>query len=140
MNYIIESILVGLYSVVIFLFFSPFVGSDHKKFYLTLVAVGFLKHLMGSFLGIHTWYCNNGDACIKKLPQNHRYIAKTTNLLRDSIFEAFAYLCLGFILRGLFKNDLMGLFFTIGFILHLLSELLLIHNSFCNTYCVKEYK
>ena len=140
MNYIIESILVGAYSVVIYLFFSPFIGSTHKSFYLLLAFVGFFKHLMGSFLGIHTWYCNSGDACAKTLRQNQKYIAKTTNLLRNSIFEAFAYLCLGFILHGLFKNDLMGLFFTIGFILHLFSEILFIHNSFCNTYCVKEYK
>ena len=138
MNYIIESILVGIYSAILYLFFSLFIGPSYKNLYFLLIIVGFSKHLLGSFLNIHTVYCNNGEACVKTLNQDTTYIASKTNLFIDSLFEAVSYLCLGFILQNIFKN--MYLFFTIGFILHLLSEKLLIHNYFCKTYCNPIFK
>jgi len=130
MHYIIESILVGVYSVFIYLLFSRFI---YKNLYVLLLVVGFFKHFLGSGLGLHTWYCNNGSACTK----NKTYIeANTTYLLRDSIYEALMYLCLGFILQGILTN--MSLFFAIGVILHILAEKLLIHRYFCRRYCTKE--
>ena len=137
MNYIIESIFVGIYSVILYLFFSRFITSSYKNFYFLLIIVGFSKHLLGSLLNIHTIYCNNGEACVKTLNLDTTYIASKTNLLCDSVFEAFAYLCLGFILQNIVKN--IYLFFTIGFILHLLSEIFLIHTYFCKTYCEPVY-
>ena len=133
MYYIIESIFVGIYSAILYLFFSQFITPSYKNLYFLLIIVGFSKHLLGSLLNVHTMYCNNGEACVKMLNQDTTYIASKTNLLRDSLFEAFAYLCLGFILQSIVKN--MYLFFTIGFILHLLSEIFLIHTYFCKTYC-----
>jgi hypothetical protein len=130
MHYIIESILVGVYSVFIYLLFSRFI---YKNLYVLLLVVGFFKHFLGSGLGLHTWYCNNGSACTK----TKTYIeANTTYLLRDSIYEALMYLCLGFILQGILTN--MSLFFAIGVILHILAEKLLIHRDFCRRYCTKE--
>jgi hypothetical protein len=129
MHYIIESILVGVYSVFIYLLFSRFI---YKNLYLLLLVVGFFKHFLGSSLGLHDWYCNNGSACTK----NKTYIeANTIYLLRDSIYEALMYLCLGFILQGILTN--MSLFFAIGVILHILEEKLLIHRDFCRRYCTK---
>ena len=133
MNYIIESIFVGIYSAILYLFFSLFIGPSYKNLYFLLIIVGFSKHLLGSFLNIHTMYCNNGEACVKKLNQDTTYIASKSNLFRDSLLEAVSYLCLGFILQNIVKN--MYLFFTIGFFLHLLSETFLIHTYFCKTYC-----
>ena len=137
MNYIIESIFVGIYSAILYLFFSLFIGPSYKNLYFLLIIVGFSKHLLGSFLNIHTMYCNNGEACVKTLNQDTTYIASKINLFRDSLLEAISYLFLGFILQNIVKN--MYLFFTIGFLLHLLSEILLIHTYFCKTYCKPVY-
>jgi hypothetical protein len=135
MNYIIESIFVGLYSVCVYLFFSCCIYFSPKNIYLLLLLVGFFKHFLGYILNIHTWYCNNGEACLKNLDQNERYIASSVNLLRDSILEAISYLFLGLILRNIVKD--VYLFFMIGFILHILSEKLKIHTYFCVNYCNK---
>jgi hypothetical protein len=132
MNYIIEAILVGIYTCIVYLFFSLFI----KNFYLLLLVVGFFKHVLGSILGIHTWYCNNGEACLKTLSQGKIYSASTKNLIRDSIIEAIVFLILGFIFRHIIGN--IYLFFAIGILLHTLAEKFGIHKHFCVTYCYKE--
>ena len=70
MNYIIESIFVGVYTSFIYLLFSPFI----KNFYLLLLVCGFFKHFLGSSFGLWTWYCNNGEACLRVLSQDKYYI------------------------------------------------------------------
>ena len=130
MHYIIESLLVGVYSVFIYLFFSRFI---YKNLYLLLLVVGFFKHFLGSSLGLHTWYCNNGSACIKYKKYTE---ANTLYLLRYSIYESLLYLIFGFLLQGILTN--MALFFVIGVILHILAEKLLIHRDFCRESCDKE--
>lgn len=131
MHYIIESVLVGIYSVLIYLLFSRFI---YKNLYMLLLVVGFFKHFLGSSLGLHTWYCNNGSACITDRNRNKE--ANTLYLLRDSIYEALMYLFVGFILQAILTN--MTLFFAIGVILHILAEQLLVHRYFCRESCVKE--
>ena len=130
MHYIIESLLVGVYSVFIYLFFSRFI---YKNLYLLLLVIGFFKHFLGSSLGLHTWYCNNGSACIKDKKYTE---ANTLYLLRYSIYESLLYLIFGFLLQGILTN--MALFFVIGVILHILAEKLLIHRDFCRESCDKE--
>ena len=133
MNYIIESLFVGVYSVFIYLFFSRFI---YKNLYILLLVVGFFKHFLGSSLGLHTWYCNNGSACIKdKNNDNDNKDANTVYLLRDSIYESLLYLIFGFILQGILTNSY--LFFAIGVILHILAEKLLVHRYFCRKSCSK---
>jgi hypothetical protein len=129
MNYIIESILVGLYTCLIYLLFSPFI----KNFIVLLLVVGFFKHFLSSSLGIHTWFCNNGEECLKVLSQDQNYSANTIHLIRDSFYESFAFLIMGFIFRPIIGN--MYLFFMIGVILHIIAEKLLIHKSFCKKTC-----
>ena len=131
MNYIFEAVLVGIYTCIVYLFFSLFI----KNFYLLLLVVGFFKHFLGSHLGIHTWYCNNGEACVNSLSQGKTYSASTKNLMRDSFIEAIAFLILGLIFRPIIGN--MYLFFAIGIMLHILAEKLLIHKHFCVNYCYK---
>ena len=130
MHYIIESILVGVYSVLIYLLFSRFI---YKNLYFLLLVVGFFKHFLGSSLGLHVWYCNNGSACIK---DKNNYKANTVYLLRDSIYESLLYLFLGFILQGILTN--IYLFFAIGVLLHILAEKLMVHRDFCRKSCTKE--
>ena len=140
MNYILEAILVGTYKCFIYLLFSPFI----KNFYYLLLVVGFFKHFLGSSLQIHDWYCNNGETCLKVLSQDQTYEANTIYLLRDSLLEAMLFLVVGFILSTylfcysfLKSKELTNsvLFFTIGFILHIISEKLLVHKYFCKTTC-----
>ena len=79
MYYILEAMLVGVYSLLIFitLHFPVVLGfakigrvariaeSVGTNTNITLFMVGFFKHLLGYLLNIHTYYCNNGDACLK---------------------------------------------------------------------------
>jgi hypothetical protein len=129
MNYIFESVLVGLYTCLIYMIFSPFI----KNLYLLLLVVGFFKHFLGSGFGIHTWYCNNGEACLKVLSQDQNYSANTLYLIRESIYESLMFLFLGIILN--YKLTNLYLFFSIGVILHILSEKLGIHKTFCKKTC-----
>lgn len=129
MNYIFESVLVGLYTCLIYMIFSPFI----KNLYLLLLVVGFFKHFLGSGFGIHTWYCNNGEACLKVLSQDQNYSANTLYLIRESIYESLMFLFLGVILN--YKLTNLYLFFSIGVILHIISEKLGIHKTFCKKTC-----
>jgi hypothetical protein len=129
MNYIFEATLVGFYEVFLYYIFSQFI----KNFYLLLLAVGFCKHFLGKLLGIQTWYCNNGSACIKALTQKQKYIANTKYLLPTSIGEAVAHLILGILLAKFLAKEY--LFFAIGVILHIVAEFLGIHNKFCRDNC-----
>ena len=131
MHYIIESVLFGVYSIFIYLLFSRFI---YKNLYFLLLVVGFFKHFLGSSLGLHDWYCNNGSACTKD--NNYNYKANTVYLLRDSIYESLLYLVLGFILQHILTN--IALFFAIGVILHILAEKLMVHRDFCRESCTKE--
>jgi O-antigen ligase len=132
MDYIIESLLVGIYNVILYLFFSLFI----KNLYILLLVVGFSKHFLGNILGIQTWYCNNGAQCLKSLPRGETYVANSIHLLRTSFGEAFAHLILGFILRDVLTK--IYLFFSIGVILHISAEQLGIHNTFCRQSCEKK--
>lgn len=129
MNYIIESILVGLYTGLIYMLFVPFI----KNLYFLLLVVGFCKHFFGFIFGIHTWYCNNGEACKKVLNKNENYIANSLYLILDSIYESLIFLFLGSILS--YKLTKFYLFFTIGLILHISAEKMQVHKMFCKKTC-----
>jgi hypothetical protein len=131
MNYIFEAILVGLYEVILYFAFSQFI----KNFFVLLLVIGFCKHFLGKLLGLQTWYCNNGSACIKVLSQNQKYIANSIHFLRSSIGEAIAHLCLGILLAKFLAKEY--LFFAIGVILHIAAESLGVHNNFCRENCEK---
>ena len=131
MNYILEAILVGLYEMVLYFIFSLYI----KNFYVLLLVVGFCKHFLGKLIGLQTWFCNNGSACIKTLSQNQKYVANSIHLLRSSVGEAIAHLILGILLAGFLAKEY--LFFAIGIILHISAESLGIHNNFCRDNCEK---
>ena len=129
MNYILEAILVGIYEVILYLIFSLFI----KNLYILLLVVGFFKHFLGHIIGIQTWYCNNGQACLNSLKPGQLYVANTLHLLRSSVGEAFAHLFLGFLLSDFLSRAY--LFFALGVILHIAAENLGIHNKFCKKNC-----
>ena len=131
MNYIFEAILVGLYEVSLYFVFSQFI----KNLFVLLLVIGFCKHFLGKLLGLQTWYCNNGSACIKVLSQNQKYIANSIHLLRSSIGESIAHLVLGILLAKFLAKEY--LFFAIGVILHIVAEKLGVHNNFCRENCEK---
>ena len=131
MNYIFEAILVGFYEVFLYYIFSKFISN----FYALLLVVGFSKHFLGKLIGIQTWYCNNGTACIKTLSQNQKYIANYIHFLRTSLEEAVAHLILGILLAKFLAKEY--LFFAIGVILHISAESFGIHNKFCRDNCEK---
>ena len=105
----------------------------YYTFIMLLLVVEFFKHFLGSSLYIHTWFCNNGEACVKLLNPHKNYIANTLFLIRQSFYESIAFLIMGLIFRPLIEN--MYLFFTIGLILHIIAEKILIHKSFCKKSC-----
>lgn len=132
MNYIIEALLIGIYTCVIYLLFSPFI----KNFYLLLLVCGFFKHFLGSSFGLWTWYCNNGEACLKTLSQDQKYESNTLFLIRESIYEAILFLLVGSLLHLLVQNRIC-LFLFMGIMLHLWGERSGLHKRFCIRTCDK---
>ena len=134
MNYIIEAIFVGIYTCFIYLLFSPFI----KNFYILLIVSGFFKRFLAATFGVWTWYCNNGEACLKvlnpELAKQNKYQANTKYLIGLSIYEAVIFLITGKIL-SIFIPKGIYLFLTMGIILHIISEILLFHKYFCIKIC-----
>jgi hypothetical protein len=143
MYFLLESLFVGIYTALIFLFvsFSPI-----ENIYLRLFSIGFVKHFLGHYLSLDTYYCNYGDACVshKSFSNNNDFhesrvgkkksVTTTVNLVLESIGEGVLFLILGSILLTVLRNRFL-LYFSIGFILHTGFELLGVHKKFCQVRC-----
>ncbi len=160
-NYVIESIAVGLYSLFIFYVLSQTTTINSKtKATILLFTTGFLKHLLGNILQIHDYYCNHGSACsFLQLRENQtespiKYISQNTTamLIIECIIEGIIFVILYNMILYIFNQQLakqsqqsankqsqtrnnMTIVFLIGFILHVLSEKTGIHTYFCKTRC-----
>jgi hypothetical protein len=134
MNYIIEALFVGIYSTVIYLLVNPFF---YDNIFIILLVVGFIKHYLSYFIGLHTIYCKYGEACNKyNLYKGFLTTTKNDNfLLQESISESLLYLLVGSILYILIGNKPIYIFFLIGFILHISFEKLQVHDLFCRKRC-----
>ncbi len=130
MNYVIEAIFVGVYTVLIYVVCSLFI----EDIYSLLIVVGFLKHFLAGQLGIHKYYCNEGEACKRIHSSDKGYKNNKKHLFIQSILEGFVFLLLGTLLKRYIKRKEI-LFFSIGLIAHISSELLCIHDIFCRYYC-----
>ena len=128
MHYIIESVLVGLYCVTIYLIISPFFTNTYMQLFVT----GFIKHYAGYYIGIHNWYCNNGYACKKQEKTNK--VSSNKELTKDSILEGLLFLLVGIAIKQFIKNNIY-MYFVIGCSLHIIFELLNIHKYYCIHYC-----
>jgi len=139
MRYLLEAFFVGIYSVIIYFIVSFFISS----FALSLLIVGFLKHYLGYYIGIHTLYCKYGEKCMNIHNNNTNYISNNNFIHYFSFIELLFYFILGYIIAIFFfwiKNPTIKniiIFFFVGFTLHILSEKYLIHNIFCSVNCNK---
>ena len=160
-NYVIESVAVGLYSLFIFYILSQTTTINSKtKATILLFTTGFLKHLLGNILQIHDYYCNHGSACsFLQLRENQtespiKYISQNTTamLILECIIEGIIFVILYNMILYIFNQQLakqsqqsankqsqtrnnMTIVFLIGFIMHVLSEKTGIHTYFCKTRC-----
>jgi len=139
MRYLFEAVLVGIYSVIIYLFISYIIPS----YTLSLVIVGFIKHYLGYYFGIHTIYCKYGEKCLQIHENNSNYISNNNFIYVYSLLDGLLYILIGTILSTLFfwirnyKIKYIIILFLLGFIVHILSEKYFIHNIFCSTNCKK---
>ena len=125
---IYEAILVGIYSILIYLILIPFEFTNNVLFYM----IGFLKHFLAYNIGIETYYCNNGNVCIK---DNKKRIVYSENILIESIIEGYIYIIICMIIYKIINNYTLTIFYT-GFILHIVFELTGVHNYFCKNNCL----
>ena len=122
MNFILESVVVGIYSVLCFML----ANTLQLGYPGVLLLTGFIKHFFGYYLGIHREYCK-------------KYSVEFTNnfstVFVESLGEAVLYLIMGTILlhTEICKSKEV-VFFGIGFILHIIFELLDLHPQFCNKF------
>lgn len=121
MNLIIECLLIGLYTSLfsILLFFKININ-------IQLFIIGFLKHYLGYYIGIHDYYCSNKG----------KTKALKTKIVQDSIYEGICFILLGKTIIIIFKqNYIMSLFIT-GFIFNLISEYIYLHKYFYDNRCI----
>jgi hypothetical protein len=133
MNIIFEALIVGAYSIINYVIISNILYFNK---YTLLFIIGFIKHLIGYYSGLHSYYCVNGKTCTQV---NNKYkSAYITNyeLVIESLFEGLLFLIFGSILLYL-KINIIIIYFLLGFILHLLFEQLSIHSHFCKKRCKK---
>jgi len=130
MKIIFESVFVGLYCLFLYTIFSNITLNK----YLFLYLLGFLKHYLSYYIGIHDYYCNNGYACCNN---NSKKISDTKYLLFDSILEGFLFIIVGHFILKYLTNKYLG-FFVIGVFLHLFAELFYIHTFFCKYRCIEK--
>ncbi len=139
MNYIFESIIVGIYSLILFLLLVniPISISINNTTVLIFIT-GFTKHLLGYLLKIHDYYCNYGYACsiITQKPKKYEYKSVNKNIIIESILEGLLFILFYNILRHVcnIKNNLLNIF-IIGVLLHIFAEKLGIHTLFCKNTC-----
>jgi len=130
MKIIFETLFVGLYCLFLYTIFSNITLNK----YIFLFLLGFLKHYLSYYIGIHDYYCNNGYACNTN---NSKRISDTKYLVFDSILEGFLFIIVGNYILNYFKNKYLG-FFVIGVFLHLFAELFYIHKFFCKYRCIEK--
>ena len=141
MNSFLESLVVGLFSLKIA--FSLYLFNLKKNIYVFFFLTGFLKHFLGYYTGLQTYYCNYGNACVevleKKDETNHYQIKHMESfvILLESFFEGWAFVSLGVLISKMIKKREILICLLIGFVLHLLFEILHVHESFCKKRCVK---
>jgi len=120
MNYILEAIFIGLYSLLLYI---P-IDLLFKNVYLIFFVTGFLKHFLGYFIGIHTLYCKYNGLEIAKI--------NLIKLVLESLFEGLLFLLLGTLINS---NSKKIEIFVIGFFLHIIFEIIGLHNVFINNTC-----
>lgn len=112
---IIESIIVGLYSYLISLLFN------------NTFIIGFIKHFVAGYFGIHKMYCKTKYEIDGIFPLNI--------LILESVLEGLLFTILYNIIN--IKNNYV--YFLIGFILHALFEITQLHFVFCSIHSLGSF-
>lgn len=107
---VLEAIVVGIISLSVSLVLNS-----------SVFLIGFFKHFLSGIFGLHHWYCKK--SCDVNYPK----------LLIESLLEGIMFVVMFEIILKPFKVSLP--FFWIGFILHILTELVGIHKVFCEKLC-----
>lgn len=121
-----EAFVVGLISLVIFVFINYIPCS----FFIKLFLVGFIKHYFNYLSGLQSFYC---DLYLSNM-ENNKYEVKSTSILIESLLEGFIYIYIGLLISKVIKNNYI-MIFTLGFIIHILSEFYGIHSIFLKNNC-----
>ena len=145
MKFLIESVFVGIYTLIIYFILKNIFFKNHNSNYVLLFITGFLKHFMGWGLGLQSYYCKYGNACNKNNSNSKRIFSfsnKNKNfsggfqICIESILEGFVFLLVGILFYPIIKMRYDYIFvFLIGFGLHVLFELFGIHKYFCLYEC-----
>lgn len=122
-NLLLETLFIGVYSLVLF---SILFLVIKKPFYLVLFILGIMKHALGYFTGLQTFYCQS------YLGPNEIAVSPT---LSDVFIEGVLYIAIGSLLYRFIKNPYIVVFLT-GVGLHLGFEVLGIHSFFLRTRCI----
>jgi len=135
MHFTFESIIVGIYVAALSLVLHIFV----QNWLMFLFTLGFSKHFLGYIFQLHTYYCNHGDACIKvnSSSDQSRQIQNYFQIIGESIIEGIVFVLLGLLYikyRGKQPNIIVFAF-CIGVFMHIISEIIGLHNYFCTTQC-----
>lgn len=135
MNYLLESLFVGIYCCLIYL--ALFYTGLTANVYLMLFIVGFLKHFFGYFFKIHDSYCQYGCRKYDCSDNNKNARAKRNDfiLTGESILEGIVFIILGSFLSFFFKSKLL-LYFILGVCLHIITEKIGLHAYFCKERCI----
>ena len=132
MNYFIEAIFVGVYSsiirIILGVLFNP-------SLYTLLFVTGFFKHFIGNLSGIHNYYCKYG--CKRNDTAIYTGTMQPMQLFIESILEGIAFLSFGIVINRYLKHTISNVFLT-GVLLHIISEILGIHEIFCKMNCSKK--
>jgi LytS/YehU family sensor histidine kinase len=106
MKVVIESIIVGLYT-----YFISIMVNTKDPF-----LIGFIKHFVGGIIGLHKYYCG--------IDFNFSLIM----LIVESIFEGLIFKLM---FSTIFEKESKYHYFFTGFLLHLVFDILNLHNIFC---------
>jgi len=138
MNFLVEAFFIGAYTSIIFWFSEKIVFDK----YILLFTTGFFKHFLGWGLGLHTYYCQHGDACRKYISGpdtvryfSNKYIPKKLQIWVESIIEGVLFILVGIFFNKLIQTNKYNTIFMIGFALHVLFELFGFHDYFCRESC-----
>ena len=128
----LEALFIGYYVITLYIIFNFF--NLNLNFYIELFIIGFIKHFLGYYLGLHEYYCNSG---CKNKGDTDIYIVINNDLFIQSIIEGLLFVLLGYIINN-FNDNKYYTYFILGFLLHLMGDLLGFHKNFCNNYCYKK--
>ena len=124
MNLIIEALFIGLYTSILSLFILPL---PTINIYIYLFIIGFLKHLIGYYIGFHNYYCINN---------NKKSVLISNIVFKDSIYEGFCFIIIGIIIIRLLNLNLFLSLFITGFLFHIIAEYIHLHNLFIDYRCI----